>query len=262
MGTSSGDKQIVTMGKRRRLESQPWYKGKISIRARTSELVFNIAEYCVGRDVILGVSGGKDSTVALALCVEALGADRVHALLLPNGEQKDIATSKEICDLYGVKYDVVNIAPMVESFVTTLERTGFTVTDAVKFNIPPRVRMTTLYGVAQSLGNTLVVNTSNYSEAFVGYTTKWGDNVGDFGVLNNLYVSEVIEVGKELGVPEKYLIIPPADGLTGKTDEEVLGFEYKAIELLGQGLNSAEVEHTILERHRNTQHKRSGVVPL
>ena len=183
-----------------------------------------------GRDcnAVVGVSGGKDSSVAAALCVEALGADRVIGVLMPCGEQHDIDCAHKLVDHLGIKHYVVNVKDAVEgiknSLPAELQVTAQTIT-----NIPPRVRMTTLYAVSQSC-NGRVVNTCNLSEDWVGYSTRYGDSVGDFSPLSRLTVQEVKEIGHLLGLPSDLVEKTPIDGLCGKTDEDNLGFTYAELD--------------------------------
>ena len=179
-------------------------------------------------NAVIGISGGKDSSVAAALCVEALGKDRVIGVLMPKGEQADIDCSLKLVNHLGIKYFTVNIGETVEALKSALpndiEITAQTVT-----NIPPRVRMTVLYAISQS-NNGRVVNTCNLSEDWVGYSTRYGDSVGDFSPLSNLTVAEVKEIGHILGLPEDLVEKVPIDGLCGKTDEENLGFTYAVLD--------------------------------
>lgn len=183
-----------------------------------------------GRDcnAVVGISGGKDSSVAAALCVEALGADRVIGVLMPCGEQHDIDCAHKLVDHLGIKHYVVNVKDAVEgiknSLPAELQVTAQTIT-----NIPPRVRMTTLYAVSQSC-NGRVVNTCNLSEDWVGYSTRYGDSVGDFSPLSRLTVQEVKEIGHLLGLPSDLVEKTPIDGLCGKTDEDNLGFTYAELD--------------------------------
>lgn len=182
-----------------------------------------------GCNAVVGISGGKDSSIAAALCVEALGKDRVIGVLMPCGEQHDIDMAQLLVDHLGIKHFVVNIKDAVEglenSFPKDLEISVQTTT-----NIPPRVRMTTLYAISQSC-NGRVCNTCNLSEDWVGYSTRYGDAAGDFSPMSHLTVTEVKEIGRLLGLPDVLVDKVPIDGLCGKTDEENLGFTYAELDV-------------------------------
>lgn len=182
-----------------------------------------------GCNAVIGISGGKDSSVAAALCVEALGKDRVIGVLMPKGEQHDIDMAYMLVNHLGIKHYVVNIEDAVNGLCAALPA-ELNVTDQTRINIPPRVRMTTLYAVSQSM-NGRVVNTCNLSEDWVGYATRYGDAAGDFSPLSNLTVTEVKEIGRVLGLPDELVDKVPIDGLCGKTDEENLGFTYAELDV-------------------------------
>lgn len=181
-----------------------------------------------GCNAVVGISGGKDSSVAAALCVEALGKDRVIGVLMPQGEQGDIDMAYMLVNHLGIKHYVVNIKDAVDGLIGALpddmEKTPQTLQ-----NIPPRVRMTTLYAISQS-NNGRVCNTCNLSEDWVGYSTRYGDSVGDFSPMSYLTVAEVKEIGRVLGLPNELVDKTPIDGLCGKTDEENLGFTYAELD--------------------------------
>ena len=181
-----------------------------------------------GCNAVVGISGGKDSSVAAALCVEALGKDRVIGVLMPQGEQGDIDMAYMLVNHLGIKHYVVNIKDAVDGLINALpadmEKTAQTLQ-----NIPPRVRMTTLYAISQS-NNGRVCNTCNLSEDWVGYSTRYGDSVGDFSPMSYLTVAEVKEIGRVLGLPNELVDKTPIDGLCGKTDEENLGFTYAELD--------------------------------
>ena len=178
-----------------------------------------------GCNAVLGISGGKDSSVSAALCVEALGKDRVIGVLMPNGDQQDIDCSYALCKHLGIRYVVVNIFDAVEGVKNGLAKAGVEMSRQAILNLPPRIRMSTVYAVSQSM-NGRVVNTCNLSEDWVGYSTRYGDSVGDFSPLSRLTVAEVKAIGRILGLPEFLIEKAPSDGLTGKTDEDILGFLY------------------------------------
>lgn len=184
-----------------------------------------------GRDcnAIVGISGGKDSSVAAALCVRALGVDRVIGVLMPNGEQSDIAMSRLLVDHLGIRHFVVNIHDGYQGLLGEVRRQLGDVSRDTEINLAPRLRMATLYAVAQS-NNGRVANTCNLSEDWVGYSTRYGDSAGDFSPLSMLCVREVKALGRELGLPECLVEKVPIDGLCGQTDEEKLGFTYATLD--------------------------------
>ncbi|MBE6018246.1 MAG: NAD(+) synthase [Lachnospiraceae bacterium] len=181
-----------------------------------------------GCNAVIGISGGKDSSVTAAVCTAALGKERVIGVLMPCGEQKDIADALQLVNHLGIKYYIVNIKAAVDGVLSSMEGL-FEITDQTRINLPPRVRMTTLYAVSQS-NNGRVANTCNLSEDWVGYSTRYGDSVGDFGPLSKLTVQEVKAVGRVLGLPENLIEKVPADGLQSKTDEDNLGFTYATLD--------------------------------
>jgi len=181
-----------------------------------------------GCNAVLGISGGKDSSVAAALCVEALGADRVIGVLMPNGEQHDIDCAYQLVNHLGIRHYVVNVKAAVDGILSAMPE-DLTLTPQTVTNVPPRVRMATVYAVSQSC-NGRVVNTCNLSEDWVGYSTRYGDAAGDFSPLSKLTVAEVKEIGHLLGLPRDLVEKTPIDGLCGKTDEENLGFTYAELD--------------------------------
>ena len=181
-----------------------------------------------GCNAVIGISGGKDSSIAAALCVEALGKDRVIGVLMPKGEQHDIDAAYLLVNHLDIRHYVVNIKDAVDGLLNHLPA-DMEVTAQTLQNIPPRIRMTTLYAVSQS-NNGRVVNTCNLSEDWVGYSTRYGDSVGDFSPMSYLTVTEVKEIGRLLGLPAELVDKTPIDGLCGKTDEENLGFTYAELD--------------------------------
>lgn len=179
-----------------------------------------------GENAIIGLSGGKDSAIAAALCVQALGKEHVIGVMMPYGHQNDIEDAYAIASHLGIRTIEVNIKPMVDDILNGLHQI---LTPQTIQNVPPRIRMTTLYAIAQS-NNGRVCETCNYSERLMGYMTLWGDGVGDFSPLGDLLVSEVIAIGDYLGLPQNLVHKTPSDGLCGKTDEENMGFSYDEIE--------------------------------
>ena len=179
-----------------------------------------------GCNAVIGISGGKDSSVAAALCVEALGKDRVIGVLMPCGEQADIDCALALVDYLGMQRYIVNIKDAVDGVTGAIP---FELSKQSTTNLPARIRMATLYAVSQSC-NGRVVNTCNLSEDWVGYSTRYGDAAGDFSPLSRLTVTEVKAIGRLLGLPAFLVDKVPIDGLSGKTDEENLGFTYAALD--------------------------------
>lgn len=211
---------------------------------------------------IIGISGGKDSTIAAALCVEALGADRVVGVLMPQGAQKDINDSREVCEHLGIYHMEINIGYVCSHLCGLIdEEYDFDKccinNPMIKTNLPARIRMTTLYAVAALYPNSRVVNTCNYSEDFVGYSTKYGDAAGDFSPLGNLTVREVLEIGDDLSLPYHLVHKAPSDGMCGKTDEDNLGFTYEELDgfLLGESGLTPETMSKVARLHKTTRHK-------
>lgn len=184
-----------------------------------------------GRVAVVGISGGKDSSVVTALCVEALGKENVIGVLMPQGEQIDISYSYDLVNHLGIKYYVVNIEDAVNAEIKNLLLAmDCELSKQARVNLPARVRMITLYGVAQSLNHGRVMNTCNLSEDYVGYSTKYGDSAGDLAPIADLTVGEVKMLGRELGLPEHLIEKVPSDGLSGLTDEDNLGFKYEELD--------------------------------
>ncbi len=181
-----------------------------------------------GCNAVLGISGGKDSSVTAALCVKALGKERVIGVMMPQGTQFDIDYSIELCKTLDIKNYTVNIGNAVTAVLNELDG-KFEITDATRFNLPARIRMASVYAVAQS-NNGRVANTCNLSEDWVGYATRYGDGAGDFAPLANFTVAEVKAIGRYLGLSEKFIEKVPIDGLCGKTDEDNLGFTYAELD--------------------------------
>ena len=186
-----------------------------------------------GCNAVIGISGGKDSSIVAALCVEALGKDRVIGVTMPNGVQKDISDSMRLIEHLGIRHCNVNIGDTCNTLMAAVKEQLGTldveVSNQTTINLPPRVRMTTLYAVSQSL-NGRVANTCNLSEDWVGYSTRYGDAAGDFSPLGGLTVQEVRAIGLELGLPRDLVMKTPSDGLCGKSDEDNLGFTYAVLD--------------------------------
>lgn len=189
-----------------------------------------------GCNAVVGISGGKDSSIVAALCVEALGKERVIGVLMPNGVQADIDMAQLLVNHLGIKHYVINVKDAVDGVKNSLpfEASAQTLT-----NIPPRIRMTTLYAVAQS-HNGRVANTCNLSEDWVGYSTRYGDQAGDFSPCSFLTVDEMKQIGRLCGLPDVLIDKVPIDGLCGKTDEDNLGFTYAELD---RYIRTGEIEN-------------------
>ena len=181
-----------------------------------------------GCNAVLGISGGKDSSIAAALCVEALGKDRVIGVLMPCGEQHDIDMAYLLVNHLGIRHFEVNIKGAIDGLMSSMPK-DLEITAQAKTNLPPRIRMSAVYMISQCC-NGRVVNTCNLSEDWVGYSTRYGDAAGDFSPLSHLTVAEIKEIGTLLGLPEALVQKVPIDGLCGKTDEDNLGFTYAELD--------------------------------
>ena len=188
-----------------------------------------------GCNAVIGISGGKDSTIVAKLCVEALGADRVIGVMMPNGIQKDISDSQRVCEFLCIKNYTINIEGAVNSTLNQMKECGIEISEQTRTNLPARIRMSTLYAVSQS-NNGRVLNTCNYSENYVSWETKFGDGAGDLSPLGYLTVREVLAIGDYLGLPSDLVHKTPIDGLNTNTDgsyvtdEQGLGFSYDELD--------------------------------
>lgn len=224
-----------------------------------------------GGKAVLGISGGKDSTIAAALCVRALGAENVVGVMMPNGVQSDIGDSRKVCELLGIISLEVNIQEAYEGIIdniaialnensTRLKNGFWTVrgNGMIRTNLPARLRMSTLYAVAALYPNSRVVNTCNLSEDYVGYSTKYGDAAGDFSPFGDLTVREILAIGDALGLPYELVHKTPSDGMCGKSDEDNLGFTYAQLDdyIDGDFTNMPDEVCEKIERlHAATRHK-------
>lgn len=205
-----------------------------------------------GCSAVVGISGGKDSSVVAALCVEALGKDKVFGVLMPNGEQVDIDTSYSLVKHLGIDYCVVNIHEAIRSLKHEIKpKLGDHWSVQTSVNLPARIRMATLYAVSQTIGGR-VANTCNLSEDWVGYATRYGDGAGDFSPLSKLTVTEVKAIGRELGLPAELVEKVPTDGLCGHTDEDSLGFTYA---VLDRYIRTGEIDDMHTKERIDTMHK-------
>ena len=209
-----------------------------------------------GCNAVIGISGGKDSSVCAALCVEALGKERVIGVLMPNGVQSDIADSRQLVEHLGIENVTINIADAVSAVHTQLKEADIEVSEQTEINLPPRIRMSVLYAVSQSM-NGRVINTCNLSEDWVGYSTRYGDSAGDVSLLGKLTVQEVKALGHELGLPENLVDKTPSDGLCGSTDEQKLGFTYAVLDrYIREGIcEDVSIRQRIDTLHRQNKFK-------
>lgn len=209
-----------------------------------------------GKDcnAVVGISGGLDSSVVASLCVEALGKDRVYGVLMPQNTQSDIDDSKKLCEFLDINNCIIDIGMTVNALLNLISiRSGITPSKQAEINLPPRIRMSTLYAVSQSM-NGRVANTSNLSESYVGWDTRYGDSVGDFSPLFNLTKTEIREIAKELNLPNELVNKTPADGLCGKTDEEAFGFTY---EVLDRYIRTGEIEDEDVKARIDAMHEKN-----
>ena len=198
-----------------------------------------------GCNAVVGISGGKDSSIVAALCVEALGKDRVIGVLMPCGEQSDIDMAKLLVDTLGIRHYVINIKDAVEGITSAIP---FELSEQSRVNLPPRIRMSTLYAVSQS-NNGRVANTCNLSEDWVGYSTRYGDSVGDFSPCSFLTVAEMKQIGRLIGLPDALIDKAPSDGLCGKTDEDNLGFTYAELDrYIREGVIEDQEHKALIDR--------------
>ena len=214
---------------------------------------------------VIGISGGKDSTIAAALLVKAIGKERVLGIMMPNGRQTDIEDSKKVCQMLDIRNDVAQIGELYGNAISMLgTMSSAELTSQLIINLAPRLRMMTLYGVAQGQkGPAFVINTCNRSEDYVGYSTKYGDAAGDVAVLQDFLVEEVLEIGDYLGLPYKLVHKTPSDGLCGRTDEDNLGFTYAQLdnylkwkeEEVGECPIASELAKIIEKKHTANLHK-------
>ena len=217
---------------------------------------------CHGKTAVIGISGGKDSSTVAALSVAAYGRENVYGVLMPDGHQPDINYSQALVEHLQIPHCTINIHDAVQGVLKEMQAQGLSISRQTRVNLPSRVRMATLYAVAQSLPGGTVINTSNLSEDWVGYCTIYGDSAGAFSPLGMYTTEEVIALGRALALPERFLIKPPSDGLTGLTDEDNLGFTYHAVnEYVRRGVCDPEIKKQIDRKHADSRFK-FGTIPV
>ena len=211
-----------------------------------------------GKDqfAVVGLSGGKDSSITAALCVHAIGADKVYGVLMPQGNQWDVQVSLDLASHLGISHCVINIKETVDAFAESLANGGLSMSRQAAVNTPARIRMAVLYAVSAIVGGR-VANTCNLSEDWVGYSTKFGDSAGDFSPLSRLTVTEVKAIGRALGLPPQFIDKIPEDGLTGLSDEDNLGFSYEILDrYIREGIcEDTAVREKIDRLHMASLHK-------
>jgi len=239
---------------------------KMDIKKIKQDMVAWVKDYfkktIPGASAVVGISGGKDSSITSSILKEALGRDKVVAVMMPDGVQSDIEDSKELAKAVDLKNITVNIGPVTEAFIKAvnegLKEQGLEMSKDARINMPPRIRMAVLYAVAQSLeGGGLVANTCNLSEDYVGYATKFGDAAGDFSLFANLTVEDVLKLGDECSdVPQHLVHKTPSDGLSGMSDEDKIGFKYAELDkYIKTGEAPAELKEKIERMHKANLHK-------
>lgn len=217
-----------------------------------------------GKDcnAVVGISGGKDSSVVAALCTEALGKDRVIGVLMPNHSQDDIEYSHLLCKILGIKNYTVDVGVAIDDILNNIHHSALDIkiSEQTKTNLPARIRMATLYAVSQSV-NGRVANTCNLSETLLSWETRWGDAVGDFAPLANLTVEEVKAIGYELGLPRGLIEKVPSDGLCGTTDEEAMGISYAVMDkyIRTGKIDDEKIKKKIDERVEKNRFKREPI---
>lgn len=211
-----------------------------------------------GCNAVVGISGGKDSSIVAALCVEALGKDRVIGVLMPCGEQSDIDMAKLLVDTLQIKHYIINIKDAVDGLTAAIP---FELSEQSRVNLQPRIRMSTLYAVSQS-NNGRVANTCNLSEDWVGYSTRYGDSVGDFSPCSGITVAEMKQIGRLLGLPNALIDKAPSDGLCGKTDEDNLGFTYAELDrYIREGVIENQEHKALIDRKHELNLFKLEVMP-
>lgn len=216
-----------------------------------------VRERCqlIGADqLVLGISGGKDSSVGAAICARAIGKENVHGLLMPSGSDKNLKDAMTLAEDLDINYHIIDIEEIERSMTRTIEETGQGFSTQAKLNLPPRIRMTLLYAYAQSLDRALVVNTSNLSEDYIGYVTIYGDSAGAFAPFGAMTSDEIVQLGLHMGLRKDLVLKTPEDGLTDKTDEEVFGFSY---ETLNTYIRTGKIEDRETKEKIDKMHKAS-----
>lgn len=238
----------------------------------SKEIVAKLSKRCNEEGIkgaVIGISGGKDSTIVAKLMVDCLGKENVLGVLMPNGEQKDINDSIRVVELLDIDAITVNIGNSFNELVNSVSRElnylGKFLSEPSRINIAPRIRMTTLYAVAQSMGNGWrVIGTTNKSEEYIGWLTKWGDGGVDFEPIIDFTVTELHKIGQELGLPKDLVCKTPIDGLAEGSDEDRIGFSYNALDkyIITGTSGDKETDIKIEKMHKYSEHKRKPIPKL
>lgn len=241
----------------------------INAKEEIQHIVDEIKKYFVKNGnkktkAVIGISGGKDSTIAAALLVRALGPERVIGVMMPNGTQSDINDSIDVCEILGISHYTFNIGYAYDAMINGFNYdVGLPMNEQITTNTPARLRMTALYMVAAAVGGR-VINTGNKSELYIGYTTKYGDLAGDFAIFKDYCVREILEIGDNLDeLPARLVHKAPGDGMSGKTDEDNTGISYDVLDayLLDDTIPDYETLCKIEERHTRNLHKEDIRIP-
>lgn len=245
------------------------------MKTKLIEWVRKFTEETNAKGYVVNISGGKDSTVVAALLAEAIGADRVFGILQPNGDQKDISDSIEVCKYIGINYHTINIENIYNELRAKIEYIGsntapdpvrkgypLKITGKSKSNTLPRIRMTIARAIAQSIGYRFA-GTGNLSERYIGWFTKDGDSSCDFNVIAGLTCTQVVKLGDELLLPYDLVHKIPADGLTGKSDADNFGFTYEQLDsyILNGTSGNKEIDELIRVKHEQSVHKYGVYTP-
>lgn len=220
----------------------------------------NYVQNSNSKGVVVGISGGKDSLVVAKLCTLAIGTENVFGVIMPNGHMIDEKDAVKTCELLGIKFAIADISNCYNDILLSTKTAinNNAISQVTLINTAPRIRMTMLYAIAGSL-NYLVANTSNLSETMIGYSTKWGDNVGDFAPIADFTKTEVCEIGGLLGLPEELVNKTPSDGLSGKSDEDSFGFSYDELDEFIRTGKKGQKFDLMLKKYNMSKHKREKI---
>ncbi|WP_202319720.1 NAD+ synthase [Archaeoglobus neptunius] len=231
------------------------------VTERIESFIINFVNSSQSEGVVIGLSGGVDSSTVAYLCVKALGNERVFGLIMPERgvtPEEDVRDAIEIAEKLGIKYKIIEINEILNAFLESAdgERKGLALA-----NLKPRIRMILNYYHANSM-NRVVAGTGNKSELMIGYFTKYGDGGVDFLPIGDLYKTEVFRLASYIGVPERIVKKKPSAGLwRGQTDEGELGITYQELDEILKAIEKGEKREDekfvkVLELVERTKHKR------